>query len=254
MLFPQSAFDDAEGTYLSVRGHRPFALSLAASQAARRLARREHCSLFATVLAALKLVLSTHAGCVDVRAGTLASNRHLSGTQHIVGLFTNVVCLRTHVDRTLRFGDLMRAVHATIGEAMQAQDLPFEIVAQTLAAEEGLGHRLFQLLVLWQAMPTGARRIPGIETAVYRPGEEPLTVVYARNPTELKVELVETPTAIYGSTTYQMTRFTIADIDGLIESLDGVLQQAEADPDGSVATLADRACHSPTATGSAATS
>jgi amino acid adenylation domain-containing protein len=240
LLPPAGRAADFDTPYFSLRGRVPLAISAPATEAARRLARGEHCTLFSVLLAGLKLALVAHTGAPEVRVATLAANRTLPGAEQVVGLFTNVVCLRTRVAPTLPFAGLIRAVHATIADAAAHQDLPFEFLASVLENEQGtpLGS-LFQALVLWQPIPAVRLAVAEVQTSLYRLEEEQFGVVMVRNTLDLKFELREMPETVSGAITYQMARFTPAQIRGLVDALDRCLTLADRDPSLTVASLCD---------------
>lgn len=230
-LFPRIIGHEHADVYLSVRASQVFSIGAKALEAARTVARRERCTLFAAFLAALKVAMSTETGQRDVRVGTFAANRGLPGTEGIVGLFTNVVCLRSSVDAHVRFGDFVRAVHHTIAEAMAHQDLPFEVLAHRLEHEIPAARvRLFQVLVLWHDVSPDALQMRDVDAMPHRAERDELTTVLARNALDLKLEFVERASEVNGTATFALTRFTPAEALAFVEAASRHLIQASIDP------------------------
>lgn len=230
-LLPESVSGNgSDEPCFSIRSRMPVSLAPEALSAARRLTRREQCTLFASVLTALKLALHAHTSQTDIRVATLAGNRSLHGTERLVGLFTNVVCLRSRVDDADRVADLIRAVHLTIGSAAAHQDLPFDTLAAALQAEQGTTRStLFQVALLWEFVSPDILQFPGIGAHLYPRPEDDSANVLVRNTLELRFELAETPAGVSGTATYDMIRFTAAQIRGLADAIDRTLVLAEED-------------------------
>jgi amino acid adenylation domain-containing protein len=228
-LFPRSAAaGDVDTPFFSIRGVWPWTFQPAPLDAARRLARREKCTLFSTVLSALAVVLHACTDRADVRVGALAANRQIPGTDQVVGLFANPVCLRTQVDRTHSYRELMRQVHTTIGDATAHQELPFEIVARALADAYRIPRAaLFQVMVFW-GMAAPPLHLPSVEVTPYRLDDEE-SIVLARNLLDLRFAFIETPGGLIGSVTYRTNLFALAEIRSLVEALERCLTLAERD-------------------------
>jgi hypothetical protein len=95
--------------------------------------------------------------------------------------------------------------------------------------------RLFQVLMLWQVMPIDALGLADIRTELYQPAED--DVVLMRNPLELKLELIETPTGLDGILSYKTSLFSGTEVDALIGALTRGLARAAADPAITVAAF-----------------
>jgi hypothetical protein len=237
LLPSAAAAGDMDTPFFSVRGIWPWTYQPRPLEAARRLARREKCTLFSTVLSALEVVLYARTAHADMRIGALAGNRAMAGAEQVAGLFANPVCLRTHVDRTLGFRELMRRVHTAIGDAAAHQELPFEIVARALEDEYRIPRsKLFQVMVFWGiAAPT--LRLPSLEASPYQLDDEE-SIVLARNLLDLRFAFVETPRGLTATATYRMSLFTPTDMRGMAEALEQCLTLAEADAGATI----DRLC------------
>jgi amino acid adenylation domain-containing protein len=235
-LFAPLPSDEDPALYFAVRGRARFELDGADLAAAQRVARRERATLFATVMAAFKCVLHEITRQRDVRLGALAANRGVRGTEGIVGLFTDVICLRTWIGPDDSFGDLVRGVHRGAAEAATDQDLPFETVIRRL----GLGQaaNLIQVFVIWEAAPPPFA-FPGLEADVYDEENDDSTTL-VRNNLDLRLELLEREGRLRGSLTYRPTRFTADDVERMVAALRWILSAADGDPSVTVDALCRR--------------
>lgn len=232
--------DESHAMGFAIRGRIPFIIGAEAAEPARRIARSEKVTLFSTVMAVVKLVLYAYSQQTDLRVGTLIANRDLPGARDIVGLFTNVVCLRLRIDPSSSFRKLLRVEHATIGDATANQDLPFEIVVRDLQASQKTARAtVLQALVVWLTMPAqDSLHFTDITTSAYRSDqEEGDSVVLARSTLDVRFEFAETPTVITGNITYNMSKFTSEDIHLIAESMTRCFGLAERNRDASLAEL-----------------
>ncbi|WP_447639632.1 non-ribosomal peptide synthase/polyketide synthase [Pandoraea norimbergensis] len=99
------------------------------------------------ILAALGLVLRRHTASDDVRVGMPVANRQHGGTASLMGLFVNTVVMKLDVQASGTLSALIAQVRETALEAQQHQDLPFDVLLDTLAPHRSLGQTpLFQVM------------------------------------------------------------------------------------------------------------
>src|SRR5262249_47246497 len=83
----------AEFSLLTAR--QSFHLSQELMAALTHLSRQETSTVFMTLVAGLKMLFYSYTGQEDVRVGTLVANRQSQHTEGLIGLFANLVILRT---------------------------------------------------------------------------------------------------------------------------------------------------------------
>jgi amino acid adenylation domain-containing protein len=123
----------------------------------QRLGRSEGATLFMTLLAGFKVLLSRYTGQVDIVVGTPVANRTRGELESLVGFFANTLVLRTDLagDPTFR-QSLGRVREVSLG-AYAHQDLPFEKLVEELQPERALGQNpLFEICFVFQAGTTGS--------------------------------------------------------------------------------------------------
>ncbi|KAI9330506.1 hypothetical protein BDR26DRAFT_999284 [Obelidium mucronatum] len=147
-------------------------------------AAKNRVSRFAVVLAAFNVLMMRYTGSDDICVGTVAANRQMDEFSETMGFFINNVCLRTQLGDSLTFGEAVRATSATINEALENQNLPFEEVLSVVRPPRLPGrHPLFGFVILEQesASLTGSRadEADGDDTGNLGPFE--LLVEYAKS-------------------------------------------------------------------------
>ncbi|HEY0510666.1 MAG TPA: amino acid adenylation domain-containing protein, partial [Thermoanaerobaculia bacterium] len=135
------------------------------AQALLGLALRGKATLFMAVLAALDTLLYRLSGQADLNVGAPVANRHRSGTQGLIGLFTNNVVLRADLGGEPSFGGLLQQVRETVLSGMERQDLPFDRLLRELRPERQLSHSpLTQVFLSYQNIPPLPRQLgPGLD-------------------------------------------------------------------------------------------
>ena len=154
----------------SFRGaRRVLALDPEVARACRALSRREGATLFMTLLAGFKALLHRWSGETEVVVGTPVAGRSRAELEPLVGFFINTLVLRTQVEGTASFGELVRRVRETTLEAFARQDIPFEKLVEELAPGRSLSHTpLFQTVFVMQNTPMAELRLGGLGLGAVR--------------------------------------------------------------------------------------
>jgi amino acid adenylation domain-containing protein len=109
--------------------------------------RRHGATLFMTLLAAFQTLLQRYTGQGDILIGTPIAGRTQSETEGLIGCFVNTLVLRSDLSADPRFTELLAAVREMTLEAHTHQDVPFEILVETLQPARNLSHTpLFQVM------------------------------------------------------------------------------------------------------------
>ncbi|MBF6211625.1 amino acid adenylation domain-containing protein [Nocardia puris] len=136
-----------------------------------RIAREHKASLFMVVHAALAALLARLSGGSDIAVGTAVAGRGERALDDLVGMFVNTLTLRTAVDKSAAFDDLVETVRATDLAAFANADLPFERVAEVAAPGRGGEHNpLFQVVLNFLNNERASLALPGLEIAAVEPG------------------------------------------------------------------------------------
>lgn len=115
-------------------------------EALSSLARQHSASLYMVTVALLNLSLYRYGGNADICIGIPSANRDRAELTHMIGHFTNVLVLRTQLNPQLDFTRLLIQVRDRLLEAKSHQDVPLDLLVETLAIPRTLGlHPLFQV-------------------------------------------------------------------------------------------------------------
>src|SRR5262249_48071171 len=136
----------------SYRGARlNFELSDELTEGLGALSRREGTTLFMTLLAAFQTLLARYSGQEDIVVGSPIANRTRVETEALIGFFANTLVLRTKVEASLSFLELLGRVREVCLGAYAHQDLPFEQLVEHLQPERDLSRQpLFQVALVLQ--------------------------------------------------------------------------------------------------------
>ena len=130
-----------------------------------RLARGSGATLFATVLAALKVLLHRYSGQTDIVVGSPIAGRSRPETEALIGCFVNTLVLRTDLSGDPGFRELLGRVRETVLGAFEHEALPFEKLVEALQPERDLSRNpFFQVLYSFQGagdFAAPARAAPG---------------------------------------------------------------------------------------------
>jgi amino acid adenylation domain-containing protein len=120
----------------------------------RSVARREGFTLFMASLAAFYALLYRYTGQGDILLGSGIANRRLRELEHMVGMVVNTVVLRTAVEGSVTFRELLARVRRTMLDAHAHQDVPFEKIVEELQPDRELSRNpMFQVLFSFHDSP-----------------------------------------------------------------------------------------------------
>jgi amino acid adenylation domain-containing protein len=111
--------------------------------------RTEGHSEFNIILAFIQLALHRMTGNDDIRIGVPVSGRTHAATERMLGYFTNMVVIRQRLSSGQTLADVTSATSATVRDALEHQDIPFDDVVTKLNPPRGdFGDtRLFEVCV-----------------------------------------------------------------------------------------------------------
>jgi non-ribosomal peptide synthetase component F len=85
-----------------------------------------------TMLAIFKLFLYRVTGVDDIAVGVPLSDRRSADFEQLIGLFMNVVVVRTSLAASMTFFDLLDRIRRSLVDACLHQDLPYGYLVQTI--------------------------------------------------------------------------------------------------------------------------
>ena len=145
------------------QGSRQYLLvPLVLAEQLKELSRREHVTLFMTLLAAFQALLSRYTGQEDIAVGVPIAGRTHVETEGLIGCFMNVLVLRTALSGNPSFREALIRVRDMALQAYIHQEVPFEKLVEELRPER-LSNRwpLFQTMFNLRNLPTVAVKQAG---------------------------------------------------------------------------------------------
>jgi acyl-CoA synthetase (AMP-forming)/AMP-acid ligase II len=217
---------------------RDIALPASLTETVKQFSRPEGGTLFMALVVALKTLLHRYAGEDDLRLATNVANRNRAGTEGLIGPLANTVILRTGLggDPTVR--EVMRRVRATTLAAYAHQDLPFEVVAETLARERKLDPaQLAQVMILLHnaALRPAASAGQALAFEEADPGM-PMPLVTTTTYDVILV-LRETAQGLIGSCIYKPHLLGSNSIDRLLADFKIILERMVEEPERRISTI-----------------
>ncbi|MFC9930075.1 non-ribosomal peptide synthase/polyketide synthase [Streptomyces sp. NPDC127190] len=202
-----------------------FTVPAAVTDRLRDLAREQHTTLYTALVAATQALLARWSGQDDVTVGSLTPGRSRTDLERAVGFFVNTVALRTTVDTSASFRDLLGQTADTVNDAFAHGDTPFERVVEAAGAAREAGRNpLFDVMVLLHPEPPAARAPHGL-------GTEPVTVPRQAATFDLSVEFVPDGAGLTGLLEYRTDLFEAATAARLADQLLRLLRAAADTPD-----------------------
>jgi len=199
-------------------------LSAELSEAVRTLGSRQHATLFMTLLAAFKVLLSRYTGQQDIVVGTPIANRNYQELEDLIGFFVNTLVLRTEVSGDQSFQELLDRVRKVALDAYAHQDVPFERLIEELHPLRSLSHTpLFQVMFVLQNNRSPSIDLPGLK----------LTSLEVESPTakfDLTLMVEETGPELVVSLEYSTDLFHATTIRRMLGHFSTLLEGIVADP------------------------
>ncbi|MCH8246794.1 MAG: amino acid adenylation domain-containing protein [Bacteroidetes bacterium] len=113
-------------------------LSKEQTNSIKRFSANEAVTVFMTLLATYKILLFRYSGQEDIVVGAPISGRNRLETEQMIGLFLNMIPLRTQLTGDLTFLELLKRVRGVNLDAYVHQNLPFEKLIEVLSPERNL--------------------------------------------------------------------------------------------------------------------
>ncbi len=127
------------------------------------LARRTGTTPFMVVHAALAALLARLSNTHDVVIGTPVAGRSAPELDGVVGMFVNMLALRTEVDLGGTFAELLEQARTVDIEAFDHADIPFERLVEVLdPVRSPSRHPLFQVGLSYHNFTIDALELPGL--------------------------------------------------------------------------------------------
>ena len=209
-------------------------------EALRELSLRTSTTPFMLLLAAFKVLLSRYTGQSDIIVGTPIAGRTCHDTEAIVGFFANTLILRTEVDNSLSFEQLMVRIRETCLGAYEHQVVPFEHVVEILNPPRDMSRSpIFQIQFAFRNVPRDPLVLGSLDVSE-------LEVDPGTSKFDLFLFLDETDGRLTATLEYNTDLFAAERIDRLLTNYQTLLRHLLNDPlapVGMASSLGDRERH-----------
>ncbi len=178
-----------------------FIIPASLTEALKTLSQRQGVTLFMTLLAAFLTLLYRYTGQEDIFVASPIAGRNNVETEELIGVFINVLILRTNLSGNPSFQELLSRVRKVALEAYAHQDLSFEQLVELLQPMRDLSYiPLFQVMFVLQNAPIPSLDLPSIIAC-------PLEVHSGTSKFDLTLELAETSDGLTGGFEYNTDLF-----------------------------------------------
>lgn len=192
---------------------------------ARALAKEHGVSLYMVLVAALNVVLSRYTDQEDIPVGVPMLNRVEEELEDVVGLFVNMVVLRTDLSGDPTFAELLERILDANLDLYEHQEVPFHLVVDRVQPERVAGQNpLFQV---------GAQLLGDVNsgTGVMLPGttQEPVSFSSVGSRFDMAIDFVESGDTLRANVEYSSDLFDEWRITALLDHMESVLAAGTRD-------------------------
>ena len=168
-------------------------------------------TLFMVLLAAFKLLLHRYTGQRDLCIGTRIAGRNRIETEQLIGLFINVLPIRTQIDASVSFNEYLEVVRKVTLEAYDHREVPFNLIIKAVSSIQPIAQQAFpNVMFVLQNLPIPELTAEGI--AFERVEEHSGTTKY-----DLDLTINEDKDSLIGVFEYNVDIFDSATIQNLAD-------------------------------------
>ncbi|PSB59113.1 non-ribosomal peptide synthetase, partial [Chamaesiphon polymorphus] len=207
------------------------AISLELTTAIKQFSQREQTTLFMTLLAVYQVLLYRYSGQTDIIVGTPISGRDRLDVEHLIGVFTNLLALRSKFTADDSFRSVLARVRQVALAAYEHQEMPFEKLVEELHLERNLSYSPLFQTIFQLRQPS---KVWQTDTGLY----------LQQNQTEsgtidvdLYLDIVETPTGLVCNFEYNTNLFDRATIERMARHFEALLNGILVNPDKSISEI-----------------
>jgi amino acid adenylation domain-containing protein len=192
----------------------------------KRLCFAEGYTPFMVLIAGLSVLVHLWTSQRDIRVGILVANRVEKGTEGVIGYLANTIVLRFKLSPQTLLKEFLNQVRNVTLMALFNQQLPFEVLAQTLESEHNSKRStIFDVLLMYQHGSPMPHDAVGLTFASMDLKRDKLTPEPSMTTYPLILKLRETSTKLTGTVNYRVDSFDPSDMLRLKTGLEGVLRR-----------------------------
>jgi amino acid adenylation domain-containing protein len=176
----------------------------------KKISQRENVTLFMTLLAAFKVLLTRYTAQEDLVVGSPIAGRNVTETENLIGFFVNTLALRTDLSGNPTFRELLNRIKNTTLDAFSHQELPFDKVVAAVSPERSLSYNpIYQVAFALQTYSKTNLEIPDLKI-------EPIELGSVTAKFDLFLSTKETADGLAVTVEYAADLFDAATIQRLI--------------------------------------
>ncbi|MET9514327.1 amino acid adenylation domain-containing protein [Streptomyces sp. NPDC002994] len=197
----------------------------------REFGKSEGATLYMTMLAGFAATLRRWTGQDDIVVGTSVSGRDHPAFSELIGFFVNTLPLRIRTGGDPGFAELVRATRRTTLQAYAHQELPFDLIVDTLGLPRDPSRPpLTSVVFLLDETPDTAPGLAGL-------GTQPIDFSSRATKYDLMISVHDTGTAVRALVEYPTDLFDASTVDRLLGHFLTTLEGAMARPDTPLSAL-----------------
>lgn len=175
----------------------------------KKIAINSKSTLYAILLTSLSILLFRYTRKSDLVIGCPIANRNNTQYENIIGFFVNALAIRVHVEETLLLQELINEVTKTLLRAYENQDIPFEVIVQTINPTRNLSMSpLFAVGFVLQNFQTPTEKPNDLQV-------EPITIYSGIAQIDLLLSLTEIEGELMGFFEYSTDLYEHSSIEYL---------------------------------------
>jgi acyl carrier protein len=195
------------------------------------LSRSEGVTLFMTLLAAFKVLLSRYSGQEDIIVGTVIANRNSIELERLIGFFLSTLPLRTNLAGDPTFRELLARVRKVVLGAYAHQNAPFEKLVDELQPERNLNQTpFFRVAFLLQNTPAPTGRLQELTSS-------PVAPEGGKVKNDLTMSMMETSQGLVGGLEYDVDLFDSVGMKTMLVHFRTLLENIVESPDRPLSSL-----------------
>jgi amino acid adenylation domain-containing protein len=197
----------------------------------KTLCQKEGVTLFMTLLAAFKVLLSRYSGQEDIIVGTPIVGRNRTEIENLIGFFVNTVALRSDLSGNPSFRELLNRVRQVTLDAYTHQDLPFQKLVEELKLEKSVSYNpVFQV---WFNMVTLAQDSLKLNDLIV----EPISIIETTSKFDLSLYVGEENNQIHLRFVYNTLLFNVDTIQWMAMHFQKLLEKISTHPEKTISNF-----------------
>ncbi len=183
------------------------------------------------LLAGLNALIHRYSGAEDVIIGSPIANRTRVEAEGLIGYVANTLVVRSDVSGNPTFRELMQRVREVLLAAYAHQELPFELLVESLGrGADPVRGAMFQVLLILHNAPSTTVSFHDLKLSIYDldPGTAPFDITLFLN---------DTAGVLDGHINFRTDVFDDEDVERLLGHYEALLRSAARAPDTMIGSL-----------------